>query len=235
MKPAFFDDESMMVCARSLLRPSCRCEQRRRARVADMVAFAQMLLAFAAIAAAPGAAAFAVAGNDAQCNVTAGGCPCGADPPVWPTLGAAAWCPAGCADAQWGADETGDFHVDVRAVCATQAFAAWQEPSTQDALAVAGCPLDAAPQVSLAYFRPCVNVTAMLAGEAASCTPCAPLPEPPSPPPPSPPATPPSPPPQAPHGAVEVVETTLCLVRAPSAAALRCRYTRQRGVRGARC
>jgi hypothetical protein len=191
-----------------------------------MAAFAQLLLAFAAIAAAaPGAAAFAVAGNDAQCNVTAGGCPCGAEPPVWPTLGAAVWCPAGCADAQGAPDETGDFVVDVRAVCAAQAFAAWQEPSTSDALAVAGCPLSHAPRVSLVYFRPCVNITALLAGDAASCTPCAQLPEPPSPPPPSPPATPPSPPPQAPEGAVEVVETTLCLVRALAAEALRRRCT----------
>ena len=200
-----------------------------------MAAFAQLLLAFAAIAAAaPGAAAYAVSGNSAQCNVTAGGCPCGAEPPVWPTLGAAAWCPAGCADAQGAPDETGDFVVDVRAVCAA-AFAAWQEPSTRDALAVAGCPLDAAPRVSLLYFRPCVNITALLAGDTTSCTPCAPLPDPPSPPPPSPPTTLPSPPPEAPQGAVEVVETTLCLVRAPAAAPVRCRYTRQRGVRGARC
>ena len=166
-----------------------------------------LLLALLSASAARAAAASALVGNDVPCNATAGDCPCGSEPPTWPPFGAAGWCPYGCLDAEGAPDATGDLAVDVNGVCASAAFAAWRAPATHDALAVAGCPLSAAPVVSLRFFKPCVNITALLAGASATCTPCALPPNPP------PPAPPPSPPPDSPLGAVEVVETTLCLVR----------------------
>ena len=166
------------------------------------------LLLFALLSAS--AAASALVGNDVPCNATAGDCPCGSEPPTWPPFGAAGWCPYGCLTAEGAPDATGDLAVDVNGVCASAAFAAWRAQVTHDALAVAGCPLPAAPLVSLRFFKPCVNVTALLAGANATCTPCALPPDPPSPPPPLP---PPSPPPDSPLGAVVAVETTLCLVR----------------------
>ena len=173
-----------------------------------------LLVALLSASAARAVAAVALVGNGVQCNATAGDCFCGPAPPTWPALGAAGWCPNGCINADGVPDATGDLAVDLNGVCASAAFAAWREPATRDALAVAGCPLTAAPLVSLRYFKPCVNITALLAGDAhaAVCTPCAFPPDPPSPPPPAP---PPSPPPDAPLGAVEVVETTLCLVSQP--------------------
>ena len=170
-----------------------------------------LLLGLLSASAARVEAAVALVGNESPCNATASDCPCGSAPPTWPPFGAAGWCPYGCLNAEGAADTTGDLAVDVNGVCASAAFAAWRAPATHDALAVAGCPLSAAPLVSLLFFKPCVNITALLAGPAnGSCTPCALPPAAPSPPPPSP---PPLPPPDAPLGAVEVVETTLCLVR----------------------
>lgn len=150
------------------------------------------------------ATAYRIPGNEALCSAT---CPCGVNAPDWeaalPWLSgenSTAWCPLGCANAAGLPDESGTYVVDVSGgVCSP--FAAWTGVASPFLLPY-GCPLTDFWRLSLRWFTPCYNSSALAGGQVV-CGPCLM--------PPAPPPDWPSPPALASPPGLQAITETLCL------------------------